>query len=244
MLSRSYRRSTTPLAALAIALVFAFAASPAWAILNWNVNPPSNGYTVQQVIDAGGLRIGDKVFSSFDIVNTTTAGGTAPAASAIRVRGFFDNTGAVGIEFNGAWFANVGQTVNSNIAFTVTADAPYAINGVGLSLDAVGTIGTGLVSMVEQVVENGGDVPELPDSLSVFFQKGNPLNTFTDSMSFTALPSIRVTKDIFLMGGNSGIAHLSRFSQKFSQIPEPGTILLGLAGLSLIAGARRRRPTA
>lgn len=211
------------------------------AVLNWNFNsPPANGYTIQEIIDNQGLRVGDKVFTSFDVVSFGTGGALAPQATDIRVRGFIEDDGSIGLDFNGAWFANIGQAVNTTIEFAVTADDPFVIDGVGLSLDAVGGLGNGAISIAEQVEDVPGGTVLTDPTLFVFYQRNNPFNQFDDFGSFDPIKSIYVTKDITVTSGGQGIAHLSKFSQTFRQVPEPGTLVLAAGGMLVVLTRRRR----
>lgn len=231
---------------VAIVAALLLSAQTALAQIDWNTNPNANGYTIAEIIDQGGLRVGDKLFTNFDVVSTpgrTNPSSTgplpgAPNASSIRVRGFFDSNGDIGLEFNGAWFANVGQVVNTNITFVVTPDAPFEIEGVGLQLAAFGALGDGAVNIAENVFEAPSVFPPLANLL-VNYQKNGPFNIFQDFGSFVPQDSIFVSKDIIVTSGGNGIAHLSRFTQTFRQIPEPASVALLLGGIALIA--RRRR---
>lgn len=226
---------------LAAIVLLAMAQTQAWAILNWNFsNPPPNGYSIQQIIDNQGLRVGDKVFTSFSVVSIGSGGALAPQAADIRVRGFLKADGSIGLDFNGAWFANVGQVVNTTIEFAVTADHPYFIDGIGLSLDAVGTLGNGAISIAEQAEDVPGGTVLTNPTLFAFYQRNNPFNKFKDFGSFDPIKSIYVTKDIIVTSGGQGIAHMSKFSQTFHQIPEPGTLALAVGGVLLVLGRRRR----
>jgi len=75
---------------------------------------------------------------------------------------------------------------------------------------------------------------------------GNPLFTskLSDSASFTPQDEIFVTKNILVWATDPGeTANLTGFSQRFSQVPEPGTLLLFVPALAALVGVRRRKAT-
>lgn len=215
-----------------------------------------NAETITEINEAGGLLVGDKLFSDFSVISVVAGGvGIAPDASAIEVTGI-NADGNWGIQFNGAWLAGVNAVVNSTITFKAAIADPATndrlIDGNYLVLTASTVeLPDGLVNVIENVFDG------LPTNGRRVAQKqvwDTPANSkLVDSAMFTdpvtgdplALPEIWVKKDITLFGGTDGTAgftHLSEFVQTFTQTPEPGTAAMSLIGaLSLIGYSCRRR---
>jgi len=66
----------------------------------------------------------------------------------------------------------------------------------------------------------------------------------TDSASFAPQDDIYVTKNILVWATDPNeTASLTGFSQRFSQIPEPGTLLLFVPAMAALVAVRRRKTT-
>jgi hypothetical protein len=213
------------------------------------INDPSHGFTLQEVIDAGGIRVGDKVFDLFTVNNSKSDGAQAPDPSGIVVYGV-QVSGELGLRFTGGWSAVGGQVADSVIMFRVQADRPWLISDNSLWMDAYGARNGGQVSISENVFAADpltGFTPSLADKFVYFANRGD--NQKYDHQEFTnaqgelvALPVIWVVKDIVVSGGprESGGAGLSQFYQTFSQIPEPASMMLLVVG-GLLASVRKHR---
>ena len=236
--------------ALGVALALSFLmllASPASAsILVSDPGQPVT-YTLQQVIDAGGLRVGDKVFTDWRVTASSSVNGVAPGAGAITVTGVLVG-GELGLRFNGAWTAGPQDLIDTTIGFKVTADAPFLIHDNSLYITAFGAANGGIASISEQVYDADPNQGFLTPLANKFVWVASDINfnnfdhkEFTKNGENVALPSVWVVKDIALSGGvqQRGLAGISEFYQTFSQVPEPATLsMLVLGGLALI---RRRR---
>lgn len=234
--------------------VVVLVAGEAFAVIIAPVNDPNTGFTLQQVIDAGGIRVGDKVFDQFTISTSKSENAIAPGAEAITVYGVSiamgDPLPEIGLRFTGGWSAVGGQIADTVLVFRVTADEPFRIVDNSLWMDAYGASGQGNVAITENVFSQSpsdGFTPSVADK-HVFFKDRNEQQLF-DHEEFTdqegdpvSLSAIWVVKDVVVNGGGAleGSAALSQFWQTFSQIPEPASMLLLGAG-SLIALIRRRR---
>ena len=86
-------------------------------------DPHPNGYSIQDIINAGGIQIGDKLFDAFSVTSLGSGGALAPDAADIRITPIevlqppAPFGGDFGMIFNAAWVAMDGQSVNSTIQF-------------------------------------------------------------------------------------------------------------------------------
>ena len=233
-----------------VALVLFVSGLSSAAVIVAPLNDSNAGFTLQQVIDAGGIRVGDKVFDQFVVNNSATTGALAPDASGITVYGVLTQDGELGLRFTGGWAAFGGQIVDTVIMFHVQADRPWLISDNTLSMDGYGARNGGLVAISENVFAKDpleGYSHSLADKYVYFANRGE-METY-DHQEFTnaegelvAVPEIWVVKDIIVNGGpnTAGSAGLSQFYQTFSQIPEPASMTLLVIG-GLLAIARRNR---
>jgi len=210
------------------------------------------GFSLQQVIAAGGIQVGDKVFDLFSVDNSFPTG-DGPGLDDIRVYGVQIN-GELGLRFIGGWSAVRGEELDTVIGFRVTANSPWLISDNSLGMDNFDARNGGLVSITENVFAaeprpafGGGPAPFLA-SKSVFYANRAEKNLldheeYSDEYRPVAFPQVWVTKDITVKGGSceGGFAGLSQFYQTFSQIPEPASMaLLALGGLMVLARKNRR----
>ena len=215
------------------------------------LNDTNAGFTLQQVIEAGGIRVGDKVFDQFTVNNSISVDATAPDAAGIMVYGVQTPDGELGLRFTGGWGAFGGQIADTIVMFHVKADRPWLISDNSLWMDAYGASNGGLVSVSENVFAKDpleGYSSSLADKYVYFANRGD--KDVYDHQEFTnaegelvAVPEIWVVKDIIVNGGpnETGSAHLSQFYQTFSQIPEPASMtLLAIGGLLALARKNRR----
>jgi hypothetical protein len=191
---------------------------------------------------------GDKEISNIDIFGISTGGATTPDASSLYIQGVKDvGTGDYGLRFLISWSAVSNQTINVNLNFEVSIlPLPdyddYFIKDVWLGITGAGATGTGLVSAVENVWDVFPGTPEnILASLSCSKQDNDGGAYLVDYAAFTPTKKIYIqSKDISVIGGTNGSAHLSEFFQFYSQIPEPATlILLGTAGIWIFTREKR-----
>jgi len=236
------------------------------SLIEWDFNnPPADPPTITEINQAGGLLVGDKVFSEFSVIAVPPAPGTvgiSPGPDQIVVSGIKVGDD-YGIQFNGPWVADVGAAINSTLGFKVSIAEPFRHlyllkdNALRLTASDAGAPDA-LVDVVETVYDADPLVGNRIATKHVTDRFGADNDVLSDSALFEGpqgpvmLSEIWVKKDITLLGGSllggQGGAHLSEFSQTFSQhvIPEPGSLALLLG--TLIAPAivffrrRRRRP--
>jgi hypothetical protein len=202
-----------------------------------------NSYTVQQIIDAGGIRIGDKTFTEWRVTTTTQGNGLAPQAGAISVTAV-QIGGEYGMRFNGPWSAATGDLADTTIGFRATTDDPWLICDNSLVLAAFGADKGGLASISENVY--GADPTKVfttPVANKYVYYLNDTNNKTSDHKEFGVdLKDIWVLKDVIVNGSTvqGATAHISEFYQTFSQIPEPS--VLTLLGIGAVLALVRRGP--
>lgn len=205
---------------LALTLIFAGAAAAATIDFGTAADYLDSTFTL------GGLE-----FGSFTVMATSSGGASKVTADGIAIHGETDGD-QVYIYFNGGWVADDGQTADTLINFDVSSSS-LPIVGNTLTLKAYGTIGTGIASITENVIDASDDIV----ANKVVYSK--PSGDITnDSADYTPSQSyIEVTKDVYVSGGVNGYGHIGGFGQSFV-VPEPITlVMLGLGGLAI----RRKR---
>lgn len=220
-----------------------------------------DGYTIQEVIDRGGIIIGDKLFDAFKVTTIKSQGAIAPGAAEIAItpiqilKAGAPFGGDYGMKFNAIWSAPGGGLADSTIEFRVTILPEYQAQGYKIKDNALwitafgigGTNPPGIVSVSENVWAQHPSVqPQVPlANKFVYYRSSSDFQLFDEKNFTEPVVSIWVTKDIGANGGEgqTGVSHLSEFYQTFSQIPEPGTFVLlavGLVGMIGFAWRKRR----
>jgi len=200
------------------------------------------------IASGGSITVGDKVFSDFGY---TPNSGQAPLASAISVNPIppagTDAFGNFGIRFGLAGF-DTPDNVATDFLLTYTVStlsgAPL-ITDVHLAsnLAIAGTPATGdnpFGNIVETISAPGiGQIAQISNAATTTSSSLSAVAGFIPPGPYT---SLRVTKDVQLFSTPGAIATVSFIDQAFSQVPEPGSLmLLGLGGLGLVGFAWRRR---
>ena len=215
-------------------------------------------YTIEEVEAAGGIQVGDKLFSGWRVTDTQSQGAVAPDAGEIVVTGV-QIGGDYGLRFNGGWSAPAGQLADSTIKFKVSIVEPWLSQGWlikdnALWMTAFGVSSNadaGAVSISENVYAFDPDLGySTPIANKFVYYKDDNDRILYDERDFfdvtgapVALTEIWVIKDVVACGGNGtvGVVHISEFFQTFSQVPEPATMaLLGLGGLGVLLKRKHR----
>ena len=185
--------------------------------------------------------IDDKTFSNFSY---STAGTNPLPASSITVNPITTKFNP-GFLFNAPWGVQAGQTQDSLIGFTVRVNdnSNDLIDDLSLYMFGAGVVGSGQVSVAETYC--AGDTFA---NLCAHGTEGTLLTILNGStsilhasVSFGPVRVVDVVKDITLLGGANGSAALvSGVQNQFSEVPEPGSIMLFGSGIGCLAGALRR----
>jgi hypothetical protein len=211
------------------------------------ISAPIDGvtsYTVQQIMDAGGVKIGDKTFTEWRVTSTTQGNGLAPQAGAISVTAV-QIGGEYGMRFNGPWSAATGDLADTTIGFRVTADDPWLISDNTLAVTAFGADKGGMASISENVFSADPTKTFSTPVANKYVYYINDANfKAVDHKVFVqALKDVWVVKDVVVNGSSAAgaSAHVSEFYQTFSQVPEPATLSLLIAGAVVLVARRRHK---
>lgn len=173
----------------------------------------------------------------------STAGTNQMPASSITVNPVTTSNNP-GFLFNAPWSAVGNQTQSSLIGFTATDNSGYLINDLSLYMFGGVAVGNGLVAVTEtycagDTFANGCQGGTL-GTLSTYL--GGGLTKLYDSVSFgNAVNIVDVVKSVELIGGgNQSFALLGGVQNNFSEVPEPGSLVLFGSGIAGLAGVLRR----
>lgn len=176
-------------------------------------------------------QVGDKLFNAFTFIKS----GDFPVnfgADDINVIGIQDGSGNFGIRFQGGISPNLGGSGDIFLTYTVLVLAPNTFIS-DLHLAYTG----GVVSaVIEQAFADGNPNPV------AHLEVSNPSPVF-DAQANVTPPQVQlhIEKDIFVRSLTEEPATIFYIDQTFSQVPEPSTITLLLAGLLGILTLARRR---
>jgi PEP-CTERM motif len=220
-------------------------AAVCWFILLVERSP---AVSLSTLFDNGSITADDKLLNNFRLVDLQTVNGGFANTSQIDVTPLIDDPLNPGIRYTadfGALGTPSGHTGPSSVHFVFSFDVSTT-NQLPLIKDNS--------LLIVQWSFDSGPLASIQVSEQVFDAAGAPLGTklatvtpqtqnLSDSLQFTPRNLIHVTTSIDIAGPNDNdMARLLVFEQRFSQIPEPGSLtLLGAASAVLLAGSAWRR---
>jgi PEP-CTERM motif len=202
--------------------------------------------TLDQYLGSGfSCGIDDKTFSSFMYSGTSNPPGFGIPAGSVAVSPI-TSPGNPGLQFSAGWFASTSSGIleeDSLLQYAVNVNPGGSpITDVSLSIGGVGFTGTGAV-IVDETVCLGAMLPACSGgtvkTLSVF--DSNSGSQLFNSITFPGVSEVDVQKDIEVQAGTDGRASVSLVTNQFSEVPEPGSIILLGSGILGMAGVVRRR---
>ena len=188
--------------------------------------------------------ISDKTFSNWLWAPSQTGGAGIIPANGVLVTPEPLPANNPGFLLSFAGFAAAGQTQDALFGVTVTTNGAL-ITDMTLNMLGAGVFGDGSVTIFEDVCSDalwsngclGGQIFHMSTCLSLVI----PCDKLSDHIDFTGEHFLDVRKDIELNGGTNGFAFLSGVEERFSQTPEPGSIVLFGSGVLGLAGVLRRK---
>lgn len=238
---RSTMKSALVFSIISISILFSSSSQAAWV-------PLTGDFVSISSIPTGGLEVGDKLFSGFEVTGIVSGGPAEPSAVTVLVQGGQnDATGDYGLRLRLAWNAGSDQIINAGLNFKVSilpGYDPYFITDSTLWLATASAAGTGLVQASVNIYDAdfmGNSLTALAasaqaDDYGVFLMDSSDLMLHGNLAQFK---DIWVRTGITVQGGSNGSAGLHEVFMLYSQVPEPATILmLGLGSLALL---RRRK---
>jgi hypothetical protein len=219
-------------------------AAVCWLILLAERSP---AVSLSALFDNGSITADDKLLNNFRLVDLQTVNGGFANTSQIDVTPLIDDPLNPGIRYTadfGALGTPSGHTGPSSVHFVFSFDVSTT-NQLPLIKDNS--------LLIVQWSFDSGPLASIQVSEQVFDAAGGSLGTklatvtpltqnLSDSLQFTPRSLIHVSTTIDIAGpGDNDMARLLVFEQRFSQTPEPGSLVLIAAAASLFAGGPWRR---
>lgn len=188
----------------------------------------------------GSCGIDNKTFSNFTY---STAGSNHMNATDITVNPITTQYNP-GFLFNAPWNASSGQTQQSLIGYTATDNGGPLIKDLSLLMFGAATLGTAQVAVAETYCAG--------DTFANLCANGTEGTLLTILNSNTSILSASVNFDnpvsvvdvyanVEMLGGSdNSVALLGGVQNQFSEVPEPGSLVLFGSGIAGLAGVLRR----
>ena len=189
----------------------------------------------------GSCGIDNKTFSNFTY---STAGSNHMNATDITVNPITTQFNP-GFLFNAPWNASTGQTQQSLIGYTATDNGGPLIQDLSLLMIGAATFGNAQVAVAETYCAG--------DTFANLCANGTEgtlltlLNSNTSLLSATVnfnnpVSVVDVYANVEVLGGsdNGSTAILGGFTNQFSEVPEPSSLMLFGSGIAGLAGVLRR----
>jgi hypothetical protein len=238
------------LSCVGIALLVAFAQSVEASLLDYphlTPNDPEQSVLLSDLLNGElpGIIVGDKIFD--ELFYSTLPNDDMPEPEDVKVFGFQDSEGHLGVSFHGVfWDRPGGGPSDALIRFTVAVSPEglaegYRISDAHLFMGGA-TVGNDSFLAIDESFQG------LNHTLSTHSSTlgGGSSQKLSDWVYFDQLyTSLRVTKDILAFSGDEQEpARTSVIDQSFSQrvVPEPATLLVfAVFGMGM-ASTRRFPP--
>jgi hypothetical protein len=179
--------------------------------------------------NGGDVLAGDKDFSDFSISGSFSA-------SQVNVTPI-EEGGNFGIRFSGGLVSG-GNPMDLVLAYQVSVtNSPDLISAANLLFNGQVVGGTGLAEVVEQVFTNN----------NAFYGQMFVFASQATNQLFASLPIVppqqllTINKDVLITATLPAFSSISTIDQTYTQVPEPSTMALAVAGLPGLLLLRRRR---
>jgi hypothetical protein len=252
MNSKMGRYTTQSAAVLFVALVIGFSTRSQAQVTTNLSSGGSISFTSLVGSSGDSVQIGDKLFGnfSFQYLDTDNNMGDDLSASALVLSSLSNGVGfGVSIQLP---LVATGVTIKDvTIQFTATVlDPNQKISDVHLAFTGSAS-GQGISEVSESIFTNGFGNGNLAN-LSLTETSSGFTPASGESVALLSIPQTKIwiEKDVVISGNPNAVndgnpptdfASITIINQTFSQIPEPSTIVLALAGLSTFAFLKRRK---
>ena len=208
--------------------------------------------TMTDLLNGGSIIANDKLFDQWTLIFQGSSSGGAVDTDDIEITGLADGgmdpgpglrfdiienafsvTGTQSYTYIDFQFGFRVSVLDPNLA--VIKDGSMELTGFGLS----GSTDAG--SYIQEKVGTASGLNDLAiNDVTASVLSGVPTTELFDAALFQRGSQIFVTTDILVWADIGDSASLTQFTQRFSQAPEPATLVLFVSGLLGLGSARRR----